>query len=225
MHDSTDMAVDRLTPERRRALTRNALIDAAAEVFAKRGFHAASLDEIAEVAGFTRGAIYSNFGGKEDLLIAVLELFTERQLDAFGAALDPARGVKPQERTAAAASVWGATQRETHLAALALEMRVYALRNPDFRRRLAETEARQQQRIATFIEETAAAEGTTLPMPSTDLAQMLRAFSDGLSQLAALDDERSEYYDTIAARFFELIEKAMTAEEGGPTSPAKKRRS
>ena len=51
------MPVERWTPERRRELTRTALIEAAAQVFARRGFYGASLDEIAETAGFTRGAI------------------------------------------------------------------------------------------------------------------------------------------------------------------------
>jgi AcrR family transcriptional regulator len=218
------MPVDRLTPERRRAMTRNALIEAAADVFARRGFHAASLDEIAETAGFTRGAIYSNFGGKEDLMIAVLDLFTEQQLEAFGAAVDPAAGGSAAERSAAAASVWTATQREQNLAALSLEMRVYAIRNPEFRKRLAESERRNQQRIAEFIEQVAATENRTLPVPAFDLAQMLRAFSDGLSQLAALDVENTAYYDEIAARFFGMIEKALAEEGPGASEAAKKRR-
>ena len=65
------MAVQPLTPERRRELTKTALVEAAADVFAKRGFEGASLEEIAEAAGFSRGAIYSNFGSKEDLMLAV----------------------------------------------------------------------------------------------------------------------------------------------------------
>jgi len=225
MHDSMDMTVDRLTPQRRRALTRNALIDAAAEVFARRGFHAASLDEIAEAAGFTRGAIYSNFGGKEDLMIAVLDLFTKQQLEAFSAVVDPAAGGSASERSAAAASVWTATQREQNLAALSLEMRIYALRNPEFRRRLAISELHNQQRIAAFIAEVAAAEGRTLPVPAIDLAEMLRAFSDGLSQLAALDAERADYYDEVATKFFGLIEKALSVEGSASPPQTKKRRS
>ena len=66
--------VEKLTPARRRELTRAALLDAAASVFAQRGFEGASLDEIAEAAGFTRGAIYKNFDGKEDLFFAVFDL-------------------------------------------------------------------------------------------------------------------------------------------------------
>ena len=64
------VAVEKWTPERRRQLTRDTLIEAAAAVFARRGFHGASLDEIAETAGFTRGAIYKNFADKEDLFFA-----------------------------------------------------------------------------------------------------------------------------------------------------------
>src|SRR5215218_9896443 len=82
----TMMAVvtERLTPARRRELTRDALLDAAASVFAQRGFHGASLDEIAETAGFTRGAIYKNFGGKEELFLGVMSRLNERSLKEFG---------------------------------------------------------------------------------------------------------------------------------------------
>ena len=72
--------VDKLTPERRRELTRTTLIDAAADVFAKRGFHSASLEEIAETAGFTRGAIYKNFDNKEELFFDVIERRIDTQL-------------------------------------------------------------------------------------------------------------------------------------------------
>src|SRR5690349_2324618 len=71
--------VERWTPARRRALTRDTLVSSAAAVFARRGYEGASLEEIADAAGFTRGAIYKNFGGKEDLLFAVAERdFAER---------------------------------------------------------------------------------------------------------------------------------------------------
>src|SRR5207237_2583883 len=77
------MPVKPLTPERRRELTRTALVEAAADVFAKRGFDAASLEEIAEAAGFSRGAIYSNFGSKEELMLAVVERYNETLVGAF----------------------------------------------------------------------------------------------------------------------------------------------
>src|SRR3954451_8366156 len=78
-----DVAVEKWTPERRRERTRAALVDAAADVFARRGFNGASLDEIAETAGFTRGAIYKHFTGKEDLFFAVCDRFDPEILRSF----------------------------------------------------------------------------------------------------------------------------------------------
>src|SRR5829696_8495062 len=57
----------------RRAATRRRLLGAAIAVVAERGFHAASVDAIAAEAGFSVGAIYSNFGGKDDLFLAVFD--------------------------------------------------------------------------------------------------------------------------------------------------------
>lgn len=195
-------------------MTRDALVEAAADVFARRGFHVASLDEIAESAGFTRGAIYSNFGGKEELMIAVLDLFTDRQLREFGQAIEDLTHGTDEERSAAAAAVWSHTRRDLNITLLSLEMRLYALRHPEFRRRLALAERRQQGRIAEFIFGVAAAEGRTLAIDAADLAEILRAFSDGLSQLASLDEERSDEYDRLAMQFFALIAEAATPEEG-----------
>jgi hypothetical protein len=57
----------------KKAETRQRLLDAAGRVFARRSFHGASVDEIAEEAGFSKGAVYSNFASKEDLFLALLE--------------------------------------------------------------------------------------------------------------------------------------------------------
>jgi AcrR family transcriptional regulator len=60
------MGFEPLTPERRRAMTRQHLLDAAAIVFTRNGFHGSTLDEVAATAGFTKGAVYSNFGSKDE---------------------------------------------------------------------------------------------------------------------------------------------------------------
>src|SRR5580700_2430005 len=79
------MPVEKLTRERRRQQTRDVLVAAATEVFAERGYEGASLEEIAERAGFTRGAIYKNFSGKEDLFFTVIERMNELVIDGFRA--------------------------------------------------------------------------------------------------------------------------------------------
>jgi len=63
----------RLTRDERRAQTRERLLDAAAEVFNRLGYHGASLEAVAEAAGYTKGAVYSNFASKAELFVALAE--------------------------------------------------------------------------------------------------------------------------------------------------------
>ena len=63
----------RLTNQERVALTRQRLLAAAATVFARRGYHAASVEEVASEAGYSTGAVYHHFKGKEDLFLALFE--------------------------------------------------------------------------------------------------------------------------------------------------------
>src|SRR5437588_12440714 len=83
-HDE-HVPAEKLTPERRRQLTRDALLDAAEDVFVKKGVGGASMEQIAAEAGFSRGAIYSNFGNKDDLLRAVIDRFVTRQFAQYSA--------------------------------------------------------------------------------------------------------------------------------------------
>src|SRR4051812_40042240 len=147
----TTMPVSPLTPERRRELTRETLIDAGADVFARKGVHAASLDEIAAAAGFTKGAIYSNFGGKEELLLAVIEARADRMLAAMWEAHQTSDHDHLQD-PAGAADIWQRiVARDEQMLLLRLEMRLYALRNPAFRERLAELQAHQQEQASAFL--------------------------------------------------------------------------
>src|ERR1700726_4118293 len=66
-------AAGRMTREQSKANTRERLLLAARRGFARRGFHGASVEEIASEAGFSTGALYSNFDGKEDLFLVLME--------------------------------------------------------------------------------------------------------------------------------------------------------
>ncbi|MFI6325695.1 TetR/AcrR family transcriptional regulator [Nonomuraea sp. NPDC050556] len=66
------------TQDQRRAETRARLIDAAADLFAAKGFHAVSAEAVADAAGRTTGALYNHFGGKEGLLLALLEVWKDQ---------------------------------------------------------------------------------------------------------------------------------------------------
>ncbi|WP_390479849.1 TetR family transcriptional regulator, partial [Frankia casuarinae] len=75
------MATRRLSREESRELTREKLLRSAAELFAERGLAGTSVEQIVERAGFTRGAFYGNFDGKHELVLALLEKRTERELE------------------------------------------------------------------------------------------------------------------------------------------------
>src|SRR5713101_8327365 len=165
-----------LTPERRRQLTRSALVEAAVEVFAKKGFDGASLEEIAEAAGFTRGAIYSNFGSKEDLMLAVVERYNETLVGAFSDTLERATDISQEEMTVSAAALWrDLIRRDPNLTALNLEFRLRALRNPAFRARFLELIHENDKRIAELIAREAKTYGIRLKYDPADLAQILNA--------------------------------------------------
>jgi AcrR family transcriptional regulator len=78
--ESADTEGEERTPrQEKRAQTRAALLDAAERLWAERGIRGASLDEIAAQAGMTKGAVYSNFAGKTDLVLALLERYTQAE--------------------------------------------------------------------------------------------------------------------------------------------------
>ena len=80
-------ARQRLTRDERREETRDRLLDAAADVFNRLGYHGASLDAVAEAAGYTKGAVYSNFATKADLFLALLGRYASSRARAQGEAI------------------------------------------------------------------------------------------------------------------------------------------
>jgi AcrR family transcriptional regulator len=209
------MPVERLTPDRRRQLTRDALLAAATEVFTRKGFQAASLEEIADTAGFTKGAIYSNFASKEELLHAVIGHVKEMGLAGIADALDSEGMRGPQHGAVAAARPWRKLLgRSDELIALSLELRLYALRNPEARGRVADLERGVSDHLATFIEDAFTRQDRDLHIPAADLADLGRAAVDGLEQLAAIDPGRSEHYQRLVELLFVLLAKAASAPEG-----------
>src|SRR5215218_10445422 len=79
-----------LTRKERQERTREELVAAAARVFARRGYHKATVEEIAAEAGFSTGAVYSNFGGKEELFLAIADRQVAARVEEIVAVADAA---------------------------------------------------------------------------------------------------------------------------------------
>lgn len=91
-HMSETKVAERTTEQtgvRRRAATRERLLDAARVVLAEEGIQGASVEHICDQAGFTRGAFYSNFSSKEELLLALCERESEDMFEKLRTAADP----------------------------------------------------------------------------------------------------------------------------------------
>jgi AcrR family transcriptional regulator len=120
----------------RQQRTRGELVDAAERLFIKHGFHAASLDAVAAEAGFTKGAVYSNFASKEDLFFAVYERRVDRRVEQMEAAIAEA----PTPRDAIEHMIPGAggrPQAEDGWLAVFFEFWAHVLRHPELRERFA----------------------------------------------------------------------------------------
>jgi AcrR family transcriptional regulator len=208
------VAVEKWTPERRRDLTRRALVDAAAVVFARRGFEGASLDEIAETAGFTRGAIYKNFGGKEELFFAVFDRRVEANLAAFADQFDGVAviGREPAELAAAWQRVLA---RDIDTFALHLEFRLYALRNVDVRDRYVELLRNERAAVTAFLEEMAASSGASFRLPVASIAAMMDAASEGFLAAAYFDPTTADLYES----FLRLVIPVLVADDDEAPGP------
>ncbi|MDV3128581.1 TetR/AcrR family transcriptional regulator [Mycobacterium sp. 21AC1] len=181
--------VERWTRERRLERTRTLLLDAAEAVFAEKGFTAATLDDIANVAGYTKGAIYKHFATKEDLFLAVSDRYWRRYFDNFAEVMSSARQIGARELDEIATR-WRQLSRDrgAEHAALGHEFTLYLRRNPEARERVATKRAEVVEALGRFIIEGVDRMGATLRMPPLTFAQVLIATSEGVVLGSELDD-------------------------------------
>jgi AcrR family transcriptional regulator len=183
------MTAIRLSREEQQARTRSELVAAARKVFAQRGFHRAKLDEIAAEAGFSTGAVYSNFAGKEDLFLAVLDDHIARRLEAVERAVGEAGS--PAERARAGADNWMRfLDEDPSWYPLFIEFWSYALRDPGLRKDVAVRFAAFPKANAELVAAGARELGLRLPRDKVGaIGVLLTALADGLALMKLIDPE------------------------------------
>jgi len=168
----------RLTRAQRRQQTRARLLDAAGKVFARRGFHATTVDEVADAAGYTKGAVYSNFATKEELFLALLDQRVAAQLQQVQALY----AIESSEQLRAA--MRGRTEQEFAAArdfgVLMVEFSLYAMRHPAAQAELAKRYRQLRGRLAELITRRYARHQAAPPMPPEHLAALVLATDAGL---------------------------------------------
>jgi AcrR family transcriptional regulator len=177
-----------MSRQERKSQTREQLIDAAAVVFARRGFEAATLDEVAAEAGYTKGAVYSNFAGKTDLMKALVA----RRIDTQAAQLAgrfQGRDFASMAREMEAEST-AHMELETDWVVLAVEFWLHAMRDEGTRLQMAEQYEQARTAVADFLTASGyGKDGTEAPLEPREMAIVIEALGTGLSLQAALDPE------------------------------------
>lgn len=128
---------DRLNKHQQKTeATKSKLLRAALEIFARDGFEAARIDDIATQAGYTRGAYYAHFQSKEDLFFAMLEHESRRYMERIGKTLE--RCATNEERIGALREFYVNRVVDRRWSILMLEFKLYAIRHPKRRAEYAE---------------------------------------------------------------------------------------
>jgi AcrR family transcriptional regulator len=220
----------RTVPSRaeRQALTRTALVDAAERLFVAQGFHATSLDSVAAEAGYTKGAVYSNFASKEDLFFAVYERRLDARLAEFKEIIEAAPTAWDALHAAAMTAV-PRTERGEGWLAVFFEFWGHVLRHAELRERFAALHTRIIELLESGLVRHAEETGTPLPedprkMATARYAMQLGLQLERLTQPDVVDPElgarmlglsiEGEWTDGVSHQATPGLRKRRTREQG-----------
>jgi AcrR family transcriptional regulator len=208
------MMKQRLTRAERSAQTRAELMASARQLFLRRGFHACSLELVAEEAGFTIGAVYSRFGSKADLFLAILE----ERIDQLVAEVAQVAGLDqpiPEQAELLAGRRMALLEREREWFPLVLEFWAHAARDERLAREFGARHERLVAAYAGLIEADYARLGLPLPLAPEVLARAVVAMGNGiaLERLAGPDRVPEGLLATMAVAFLRGVAADQPAAE------------
>jgi AcrR family transcriptional regulator len=196
------VSMRRLNRAEQNERNRRLVLGAARRVFLARGYHGATVAEIAAEAGFSKGVVYSQFGAKADLFMALLEQRIGERAEQNAALAQGASG----DRALAALleQAVRADRAEPAWSLLLIEFRVHAARDPELNSRYAAAHRRTIDGIAAVISALCQRSGQDPPFPARQLAEVVFALSWGaqLEQAASPDALPDPLVAGVLARLF-----------------------
>ncbi|MDG3011543.1 TetR family transcriptional regulator [Rhodococcus sp. D2-41] len=204
---------------RRRAETRQRLLDAALDVFADNGFGRSTVEQVCERGGYTRGAFYSNFASLDEMFLAMWEQRSRQLVEDFTAAAD---------RVAAAGA---AAQADDMLAAVTTQMAdavpvddrwyrvnaeftAHALRTPSLKKALAAREQAITAALVQVVRRLLAAGGRRILGDPADLGRALVAVHDGTSVQCLVEPDDARVWDLRRDLFVRVLTSYSEPVEG-----------
>ncbi len=190
----------RMTREQSKANTRERLLAAARSAFASSGFHGASVEDIASRAGFSTGALYSNFDGKEDLFLVLMEREIAQAVSVRQSVAERATGGARQWMTM--------IEREPELLLLFMEFWAYGVRDANVRPKVAARFAQVRRLLTKLIEDGVREFDLQLALPAQQLAVAVDALADGIARQKLADPDAVP--DDLMGRVLALLFAAAT---------------
>jgi AcrR family transcriptional regulator len=190
------------TRRERQAETRSSLLGSAAKLFCRHGLEGTSVEDVAQDAGYTKGAFYSNFRSKEELFLVMLDERFSAQLERIDSLLggDEEPG---EEARHAARDFIRSLHGEEEWRRLYFEFVAYASRNEGFRRELAARHRALRARLAEIYRRWSADFPADPPFPIEDIAAMTDFMADGFLLDQLIDPDLDEnLYSTMLLVFF-----------------------
>ncbi|MCI0620150.1 MAG: TetR/AcrR family transcriptional regulator [Acidobacteria bacterium] len=177
----------RLLRQQKKALTRNGLLETARKVFTEQGYHKTTLDQVADAAGFSKGAVYSNFKSKDDLFLALLDELMEERLHELAADLAVAQRGSDFIGDLARRASRHRMKLAPKWTLLLMEFWTHAAREPEIRREFATRHTRLMENVAQRVTDAAAQRGIALRRPMIDVIRALSAIGHGMALEQLID--------------------------------------
>ncbi|HLX01718.1 MAG TPA: TetR/AcrR family transcriptional regulator [Trinickia sp.] len=199
------MTRKRLTREQSKDQTRQRLLDAALTIFTKKGYVAASVEDIAAAAGYTRGAFYSNFRGKPEVLLELLRIDHERMQSELQDIF--VEGATREQMEANVLTYYSQLFRDNKCFLLWGEAKLQASRDAKFRTRFNAFMHEKREEMSGYIQAFSERVGTPLPLPAETLAIGLMGLCDGVQSLYLSDPQHvtAELTESVLAGFFARV--------------------
>jgi AcrR family transcriptional regulator len=168
-----------MTRREKQQRTRSSLLRAAGKVFCRNGLEGTSVDQVAQAAGYTKGAFYANFKSKEELFLVMLDERFARELERIDAALAGSGEPHTEARAAAADFIHFAGDEDWPR--LYFQFVAHAARDDEFRQELATRQQAMREKLAgTFARwKSGLDHDDQPPLPLEDVAAMIYCMADG----------------------------------------------
>jgi AcrR family transcriptional regulator len=205
------MSTAGMTRREKQQQTRNSLLRAACELFCHNGLEGASVDQVAQAAGYTKGAFYANFRSKEELFLVMLDERFASELERIDEALSGTEEPHTEAQRAAAEFIHFAG--DEHWPRLYFQFVAHAARDDDFRQELATRQQAMREKLVETLTRWKAKHDTKSSLPLQDITAMIYCMADGFLVDRMIEPSlREDLYPAMIAVFMRGLE-AIAAEQ------------